>query len=73
MSDNNDNRIDQLLRIDTNALLTTIRDLEHRLTEHQRQDKLPAWAQSLEQRLEQIEKWQSNVGNFTTGYWISYR
>lgn len=49
-------RIDQLMRVDTTALINIIRDMEHKLTEYQRQDKIPLWAQALETRLEQIEK-----------------
>ena len=49
-------RMDAILKIDPNALLKTISDLEHRLTEYQRQDKAPAWAIALENRLEKIEK-----------------
>ncbi|RYY83113.1 hypothetical protein EON63_11960 [archaeon] len=49
-------RIDQLMRVDTAALINIIRDMEHKLTEYQRQDKIPLWAQALETRLEQLEK-----------------
>eukprot|EP01031_Cornospumella_fuschlensis_P006974 gene6974-8662_t len=49
-------RIDQLMRVDTAALINIIRDMEHKLSEYQRQDKMPLWAQALETRLEQLEK-----------------
>lgn len=56
-----EDRMDQIIKVDTQALLKTIQDLEQRLTEYQRQDKPPAWAQALESRLEQIEKLRSSV------------
>lgn len=55
-----EDRFEQIMRIDTHALLNTIRDLEQKLSDHQRQDKMPAWALALETRLEQLEKFQSS-------------
>ena len=48
-------RVDQIVRVDATALLKTIRELEYKLTEHQKAEKQPAWATALEQRLEQLE------------------
>jgi len=48
-------RVDQIVRVDATALLKTIRELEYKLTEHQKAEKQPAWAKALEQRLEQLE------------------
>ena len=48
-------RVDQIVRVDASALLKTIRELEYKLTEHQKSDKPPAWAVALEQRMEQLE------------------
>lgn len=59
MDENNPDRLESLLRVDANALVSIIRDLEHKMTEYQRQDKPPAWAQALEGRLEALEKWKS--------------
>jgi hypothetical protein len=58
--DDGKHRMEQILKLDANALLLTIRDLEHKLSNHQRYDKPPPWYTSLEQRLEQIEKWQQS-------------
>lgn len=49
------------MKVDTSALLSTIRDIELRLSEHQRHDTLPAWAQSLVVRVDDMEK-RANVG-----------
>lgn len=49
-------RLNQIVHVDTSALLQVIRDLENKLSEHQRQDKLPPWAASLEARLTLLEK-----------------
>lgn len=48
-------RVDQIVRVDASALLKTIRELEYKLTEHQKSEKAPAWATALEQRIEQLE------------------
>lgn len=56
-----DDRMDQIMKIDAQALLKTIRDLEQRLTEHQRPDSMPPWALALETRMEQLEKLRSSA------------
>ena len=48
-------RFESIMRVDAAALLRTIKDIEYKLSEHQRQDKMPAWAVSLETRLARIE------------------
>jgi len=48
-------RMDQILRVDTGSLLSTLKDLEYKLSEHHRQDKFPPWATSFLLRLEQLE------------------
>lgn len=53
-------RLEQILKLDANALLATIRDLEQKLSSYQRYDRPPPWFNTLEQRLEQIEKWQQS-------------
>ena len=53
-------RVGQIVRVDANALLKTIRDLEYQLSEHHRQDKIPAWALAFETRISAIEKKLSN-------------
>lgn len=53
--------MDQIMKIDAQALLKTIRDLEQRLTEHQRPDSMPPWAVALETRMEQLEKLRSSA------------
>eukprot|EP01038_Epipyxis_sp_PR26KG_P007327 gene7327-9985_t len=49
-------RIDNIMRVDATALLKTIRDIEYKLSEHQRQDKMPSWAVTLEARIDAMEK-----------------
>lgn len=56
MSGDDPGRMEQVLKVDANALLKTIRDLEYKLSEYQRQDKPPGWAISLDTRLQQVEK-----------------
>jgi hypothetical protein len=48
-------RVDQIVRVDANGLLKTIRELEYKLSEHTRPDKPPAWAVALELRLAKLE------------------
>lgn len=56
-------RMDAILKLDANALLATIRELEAKLNSaHQiRQEKTPAWATALEKRLEEMEKWRNSL------------
>lgn len=49
------NRVDQIVNIDMNAQLMTIRDLEAKLSEHHRSDRIPDWAESLMRRIEHLE------------------
>lgn len=48
-------RVEQIINLDTKAHLTTIRDLEARLTEYHRRDQIPTWAESLIRRVEVLE------------------
>ncbi|KAJ1418841.1 hypothetical protein B484DRAFT_481566, partial [Ochromonadaceae sp. CCMP2298] len=49
-------RVDAIVRVDANALLKTIRDLEYRLSENTRPDKAPAWALAMELRIAHLEQ-----------------
>ena len=48
--------MDSIVRVDTNALLTTIREIESALSDHHRQDKLPTWATKFVNRLDRLEE-----------------
>ena len=48
--------MDSIVRVDTTALLTTIREIESALSEHHRQDKLPTWATKFVNRLDRLEE-----------------
>lgn len=48
--------MDNIVRVDTTALLTTIREIESALSEHHRQDKLPSWATKFVNRLDRLEE-----------------
>jgi len=48
-------RVNQIVDIDLNGLLATIRDLQLNMTEHYRNDQTPVWAESLLHRIEQLE------------------
>ena len=43
-------RVDQITSVDTTAHLMTIRDLEEKLSNHHRRDRVPVWAESLIRR-----------------------
>ena len=47
--------MDQIINIDANALLRTLKELEARLSEQYRQDLIPVWASSIFPRLEILE------------------
>jgi hypothetical protein len=49
-------RVDQIMRVDTGALIKIIQELESKLSEHHRHDKLPPWAETLISRIELLEK-----------------
>jgi hypothetical protein len=68
VDENSKQRLEQILKLDAAALLSTIRDLELKLSSYNRHDnnksvstEPPSWLTSLESRLESIEKWQQNV------------
>ena len=48
-------RVDQITSVDTTAHLMTIRDLEEKLSNHHRRDRVPVWAESLIRRVEELE------------------
>lgn len=50
-------RVNQIVNIDLNASLITIHDLELRLSQHHRNDKIPSWAESIILRIEQLESY----------------
>jgi hypothetical protein len=53
--DSKESRASQILHIDTHALLITLRELESKLSDHQRHDKIPAWAGSIIPRIDGLE------------------
>lgn len=55
-SSHDPNRVDQIVRVDTNSLLVIIRDLEAKLSEYHRQDKIPPWAEALVHRIDGLEQ-----------------
>jgi len=55
MNGEESSRTNQILQIDTHALLITLRELENKLSDYQRHDKIPVWANSLIPRLESLE------------------
>ena len=55
-SSHDPNRVDQIVRVDTNSLLVVIRDLEAKLSEYHRQDKIPPWAEALVHRIDGLEQ-----------------
>lgn len=54
-------RMNQIMNMDTRALLSTIKDLESKLSQYQRQDVVPAWATSLLPRLDKLEEGLRNA------------
>ena len=46
---------DPLMKVDAVALLKSIRDIEHQLSEYHRQDKVPKWGEELYMRLDKVE------------------
>lgn len=53
-------------KVDTTAILSKIHDLELSLTNHQRQDKIPDWANGIIKRLETAEKLHHETQSFLT-------
>lgn len=49
-------RMNQIMQMDTRALLSTIKDLESKLSQYQRQDLVPPWAAALMPRLDKLEE-----------------
>lgn len=65
--DNDGNRLDTIMKVDTMALLSTIRDIESKLSEYQRPDIVPSWAEALMKRIDDLEKRavpSSSAGSF---------
>ena len=65
-----ESRINNIMKVDTNALLNTLKDLEDKLSGYYRADEVPTWAVSLLPRMEimemkatKLEKKSSNHGN----------
>ena len=56
MADHDAARVDSIVRVDTNSILVIIRDLEAKLSDYHRQDKIPPWAESLVIRLDSLEQ-----------------
>ena len=56
-------RLDSIMKVDTMALLSTIRDIENRLSSHHRQDTMPPWAEALSKRLDEVEKRRDGGGS----------
>jgi hypothetical protein len=51
MADDGSKRLDHIMHVDTHALLITLRELELKLTDHNRHDLIPSWASSIIPRL----------------------
>lgn len=54
-------RMSQIFQFDIASVCHTLQSLEAKLTEHNKQDKLPPWAQSLIQRIELLEGNSSSI------------
>jgi hypothetical protein len=50
-----DKRMNSILQIDAQALLITLRELEGKLSDYNRQDTVPYWADSILPRLDLLE------------------
>ena len=48
-------RMNSIMKVDTNALLNTLKDLENKLSEYYKADEIPAWAGSILPRVEILE------------------
>lgn len=55
-NEDNNTRMDSIMHVDTPALLKTLKELEHQLSQYQRQDLIPKWAEAVMPRLELLEK-----------------
>ena len=53
------NRLEQIMQVDTVALLKSLKDLETQLSTYQRQDTIPLWALSIIPRLDLLESTQN--------------
>lgn len=54
-------RMDSIMHVDTPALLKTLKELESQLSQYQRQDIVPKWAEAILPRLDLLEKDVRNV------------
>lgn len=55
--------LDHVMRIDTSALLASISNIETKLTDHHRQDKLPMWANKMVSRIGLLEEQNEKTYN----------
>ena len=60
-NEDNTNRMDNIMHVDTPALLKTLKELESQLSQYQRQDKVPKWAESIMPRLDLVETGVKNI------------
>ncbi len=51
-----ENRMNTIMKIDTSALLSTINQLERQLSDYQKQNELPHWAQGMSAKIDFLEK-----------------
>jgi hypothetical protein len=60
-NEDNQTRMNNIMHIDTPALLKTLKELESQLSQYQRQDKIPKWAEAIMPRLELVETGVKNI------------
>jgi len=60
-NEDNNTRIESIMHVDTPALLKTLKELEGQLSQYQRQDLVPKWAEAIMPRLELVEKGVKNI------------
>jgi len=60
-TDEAENRINSIMKVDTNALLDTLKDIEDKLSDYYRADDIPAWAGSVIPRMEILEMKSSKL------------
>jgi hypothetical protein len=54
------NRLEQIMQVDTAALLKSLKELESQFSSYQRQDAIPLWAMSIIPRLDLLESAHKN-------------
>lgn len=59
------NRLDQIMQVDTAALLKSLKELETQFSSYQRQDTVPLWAMSIIPRLDLLESAHNSSHHMT--------